>query len=121
MSSLNPIVGVSVCIGALGAGLAYLAWNNKDDENEDTELYNEVDDVKQDSNKENEKIEETPQKVEQSSETENVKKNKSMPQEEIKQEIQEEIKQKPQEEKENKPKQSNMQRFLKETYDETTN
>ena len=32
MSSLNPIVGVSVCIGALGAGLAYLAWNNSDDE-----------------------------------------------------------------------------------------
>jgi len=129
MSSLNPIVGVSVCIGALGAGLAYLAWNNKDDENEETELYNEVDDVKQDFNKENEKIEETSQKVEQSSETENVKKNKSIPQEEIKQEPQEEIKQKPQEEikqkpqeeKENKPKQSNMQRFLKETYDETTN
>ena len=29
MSSLNPIVGVSLCIGALGAGLAYLAYNNK--------------------------------------------------------------------------------------------
>jgi len=35
MSSLNPIVGVSLCIGALGAGLAYLAYNNNDDENEE--------------------------------------------------------------------------------------
>ena len=32
MSSLNPVVGVSLCIGALGAGLAYLAWNNQDDD-----------------------------------------------------------------------------------------
>tara|TARA_Y100000591_G_scaffold271775_1_gene247054 strand:- start:11929 stop:12210 length:282 start_codon:yes stop_codon:yes gene_type:complete len=37
MSSLNPIVGVSLCIGALGAGLAYLAWNNKEEENTNTE------------------------------------------------------------------------------------
>ena len=38
MSSLNPIVGVSLCIGALGAGLAYLAYNNdeeNDEENDD--------------------------------------------------------------------------------------
>ena len=34
MSSMNPVVGVSLCIGALGAGLAYLAWNNQDDEND---------------------------------------------------------------------------------------
>jgi hypothetical protein len=32
MSSMNPVVGVSLCIGALGAGLAYLAWNNQDDD-----------------------------------------------------------------------------------------
>ena len=32
MSSLNPVVGVSICIGALGAGLAYLAYNNKEEE-----------------------------------------------------------------------------------------
>ena len=31
MSSMNPVVGVSLCIGALGAGLAYLAWNNQDE------------------------------------------------------------------------------------------
>ena len=36
MSSLNPVVGVSLCIGALGAGLAYLAWNNQDDEDDQT-------------------------------------------------------------------------------------
>ena len=36
MSSLNPVVGVSLCIGALGAGLAYLAWNNQDDEVDET-------------------------------------------------------------------------------------
>ena len=36
MSSLNPVVGVSLCIGALGAGLAYLAWNNQDDHIDDS-------------------------------------------------------------------------------------
>lgn len=36
MSSLNPVVGVSLCIGALGAGLAYLAWNNQDEEVEES-------------------------------------------------------------------------------------
>ena len=34
MSSINPVVGVTVCIGALGAGLAYLAFNNNDEEEE---------------------------------------------------------------------------------------
>ena len=33
---MNPVVGVSLCIGALGAGLAYLAWNNQDDEVDET-------------------------------------------------------------------------------------
>ena len=47
MSSLNPIVGVSLCIGALGAGLAYLAYNNNDDENEE-EIKHETQEVKPD-------------------------------------------------------------------------
>ena len=47
MSSLNPVVGVSICIGALGAGLAYLAYNNKDEE-EDT-VKNNIDLTKEES------------------------------------------------------------------------
>ena len=88
MSSFNPVVGVSICIGALGAGLAYLAYNNKDEE-EDT-VKNNIDSTKEES--------ETELEPEPEPEPENVK-----------MEVIKEIK--------NTKNQSKMQEFLKETYD----
>jgi len=88
MSSLNPVVGVSICIGALGAGLAYLAYNNKDEE--ENTVKNNTDSTEEES--------ETKPKPELEPEPENVKV-----------EVIKEIK--------NTNNQSKMQEFLKETYD----
>ena len=90
MSSLNPIVGVSLCIGALGAGLAYLAYNNNDDENEE-----EVKPEPQEVKPEPQEIKPEPQEV------------KPEPQE---------IKHKP---SEDGKKRTNMQQFLQDAYEKT--
>ena len=102
MSSLNPVVGVSICIGALGAGLAYLAYNNKDEE-EDT-VKNNIDSTEEES--------ETKPKPETENEPEPETENEPEPEpepENVKMEVIKEIK--------NTNRQSKMQEFLKETYD----
>ena len=93
MSSLNPVVGVSICIGALGAGLAYLAYNNKE---EDTvSVSDENNTVSTETENESDKESTEPEPV-------NVK-------EEVTEEVTEEIKTK---------KQSHMKEFLKKSYDD---
>ena len=77
MISMNPVVGVSLCIGALEAGLAYLAWNNQDDDvdqhnNEKVNTEEENNDVTGEKNVEpKETVEET---VEEATEESNEKK-----------------------------------------------
>jgi len=90
MSSLNPIVGVSICIGALGAGLAYLAYNNKEEDTDNVTVENNV--VSTETENESDK-----ESTEPETETVNVK-----------MEVTEEIETK---------KQSHMQEFLKDTYE----
>ena len=115
MSSLNPIVGVSLCISALGAGLAYLAYNR--DEGED--LLNEEEQTNEDKNTIEKKEEKSAEKKEETTETDEHEKIKPNPLEDevvnkvetqnIKQDIEEEL----------KNKKTNMQQFLQETYEKT--
>ena len=110
MSSINPVVGVTVCIGALGAGLAYLAFNNNDEE-EEVVVENET--TQKDVGKELKEL----KKVEQeggSVEPEKKVEKKVEVSEEEKQKVKEEVAEEVTEEANKK---SNMSNFLKETYD----
>ena len=115
MSSLNPIVGVSLCISALGAGLAYLAYSR--DEGED--LLNEEEQTNEDKNAIEKKEEKSAEKKEETTETDEHEKIKPNPLEDegvnkvetqnIKQDVEDEL----------KNKKTNMQQFLQETYEKT--
>jgi len=118
MSSLNPIVGVSLCISALGAGLAYLAYNR--DEGED--LLNEEEQPNEDKTaieKKEEKPVENKEESDKTTEKDENEKIKPKPlvdegvnkveTQNIKQDVEEEI----------KNKKTNMQQFLQETYEKT--
>ena len=108
MSSINPVVGVTVCIGALGAGLAYLAFNNNDEE-EEVVIENET--TQQDVGKELKEL----KKVEQEGGNTEVESEKKVEvTEEEKQKVKEEVSKEVTEEANKK---SNMSNFLKETYD----
>lgn len=144
MSSINPIVGVSLCISALGAGLAYLAYTNQD--TNDT-LYNEVDNDEAGDNVSNKNIilknnDEIKEKVEKESQEEAQKESQEEDKKNTQEEAQKESQKNTQEEdpKENNEQtveqtieqvvaeeikdqqlRTNMQKFLQETYDKINN
>lgn len=76
MSSLNPVVGVSLCIGALGAGLAYLAWNNQDEDINASNMVNN-ENVKENDNSSEDKKVNTEVKIETQTEKSTVQENNS--------------------------------------------
>ena len=127
MSSLNPVVGVSLCIGALGAGLAYLAWNNNDDNDVDHENVSQKKEstetaqdggTVQENNKENreQKVEENSKENVEEKQDEDVAEEETTEKENIEKEVKQDVKL---EVKEMKKKKTNMQQFLQQTYNET--
>jgi len=116
MSSLNPIVGVSLCIGALGAGLAYLAYNNNDDENEE-EIKPEPQEIKpepQEIKPEPQEVKPDPQEIKP--EPQEVKPDPQEVKPTSTDDESKEIKHKP---SEDGKKRTNMQQFLQDAYEKT--
>ena len=109
MSSLNPVVGVSLCIGALGAGLAYLAWSNNDDDNTSDDHVEKLD-------KSTNMVEETTEASENKVVEETTEEKKVAKSEETT-ETEKDIKVEKNNNDSNK-KEPNMKEFLKQTYNE---
>ena len=119
MSSLNPVVGVSLCIGALGAGLAYLAWNNQDDEVDQT-TNEKVNTAKENNDAVGEKTTETKETTTETKETttetkETIKEEDNSTGSSEKQDVELKTIKVTNPDK----KQSNMKQFLKESYEDS--
>ena len=111
MSSLNPVVGVSLCIGALGAGLAYLAWSNNDDDSSSDDHVEKVD-------KSTNMVEETTDAPENKVVEETTKEKKVEKSKETTEETKNDSKVEENNDGDSNKKEPNMKEFLKQTYNE---
>ena len=111
MSSLNPVVGVSLCIGALGAGLAYLAWYNNDDDDSSEDHVEKVD-------KSTNVVEETKETPENKVVEEPLKEKKVEKSKVTLEETKNDSKVEENNDDDSNKKEPNMKEFLKQTYNE---
>ena len=112
MSSINPVVGVTVCIGALGAGLAYLAFNSHNDDDEQV-IEKNVEECKGEEMKEIKEESQEGGNIEEKEETKSLEKKSKSLEEDVEDAIKKHANNKEVEQENQK---SKMSTYLKETY-----